>query len=195
MPPMPRRARTRDQGIFTHEPAGARDDDLVAHQSVGFTCPRGHEFTVHFADDVTPPAGWECRKHSIMPRPTDGDHPDQTVKKRSHWDMVLERRPETELEQILAEQLKALRAGQLMPVDQRLKQNANGETQRSARRDRSSDNCCTGRQAREESFRATLDCADRPGDQSTAPQRNSGPTPTAGIDANPATGSGKGRRR
>jgi RNA polymerase binding protein RbpA len=98
------------------------DDDLTARQSVAFTCPQGHEFTLTFADNAIPPCTWECRQHSVTAEHKDALPQEQPTKARSHWDMVNERRPESELAQLLDTQLKALRAGQLQTVGQWLHQ-------------------------------------------------------------------------
>jgi len=122
----PRRTRTtHDRGIFTHEPAQIHDDDLAARQSVEFTCPQGHTFSVTFADDAIPPRTWECRQHGV-PAELNNTRPreHQPTKARSHWDMLSQRRPEPELAQLLNTQLNALRAGQLVTVEQWLRHNA-----------------------------------------------------------------------
>lgn len=127
MPPL-RAHTTRDSGIFTHEPIRVRDDALAARQSVAFTCPQGHEFTVTFADDAAPPGTWECRQHSVNAERNDTRPPEhQPTKARSHWDMLSQRRPEPELAQLLDTQLNALRAGQLVTVEQWLRQNADNK--------------------------------------------------------------------
>jgi len=118
--PIPRRARAHDDGIFA-QPAQARDDDLVARRSVSFTCRRGHEFVIPFAADAVVPATWECRQHGISAGLANAT-PRQPVKTRSHGDLVLERRLITELAQLLNQQLTALRAGQLVSVEQWLQQ-------------------------------------------------------------------------
>ena len=109
---------SRDGGTFTQEPSRFRDGDLAARRSVEFLCPRGHKFTIPFADTVAPPTTWECRQHGIDARLKNTTQPQQPVKTHNHWDKVLERRPETELAQLLNQQLKELRAGRLAPVGQ-----------------------------------------------------------------------------
>jgi RNA polymerase-binding protein len=122
MPPL-RTHKTRDHSIFTHEPIRGPDDDLAARQSVAFTCPQGHQFTITFADDAVPPSTWECRQHSVTAERKDAlPQEQQPTKARSHTDMLHERRPESELAQLLDTQLKALRAGQLQTVEQWLHQ-------------------------------------------------------------------------
>jgi len=114
---------TRDGGIFAPKPIGVPDDDLAARQPAEFACPRGHEFTVSFADDVVPPSVWECRQHGVEAG-LKGALPQaqQSANTRSHWDMLRERRPESELARLLDTRLDALRAGQLVTVGQWLRQ-------------------------------------------------------------------------
>src|SRR5262249_37912257 len=113
---------SRVGGTFTQEPGRFRDYDLAARRSVEFLCPRGHEFTVPFADNVAPPTVWECRRHGIDAGLKSTTQPQQQVETHHHWDKVLERRPETELAQLLNQQINELRAGRLAPVGQWLRQ-------------------------------------------------------------------------
>lgn len=106
---LPRARTTPERGTFIQDPSRVQDDDLAARRSACFTCPRGHEFTVLFADKVVLPTAWECRRHSIMAGLKDTVQSHRVVKKRSHWDRVLERRPRQELAQLLNQQLKDLR--------------------------------------------------------------------------------------
>jgi hypothetical protein len=119
---MPRLARiaTPDHGIFAHEPV--RNGDLATRRSVGFRCPRAHTFTVTFAGDAELPDSWECRRHSVESGRIGILHQPAPAAPRTHWDMVRERRPEPELARLLKDQLKTLRTGQLLPVDQWLHQ-------------------------------------------------------------------------
>jgi RNA polymerase binding protein RbpA len=114
---------TRHSGIFAPDPMGVPDDDLAPRRPAEFACPRGHEFTVSFADDVVPPSVWECRRHGVEAG-LKGALPQgqQSAGTRSHWDMLRERRPESELARLLDTQLNALRAGQLVTVGQWLRQ-------------------------------------------------------------------------
>jgi hypothetical protein len=107
-------ASTRESGIFEH--GKDRDHALADCRSVGFVCPRGHQFAVRFSRDADLPASWECRKHGSPSRRVDVTPGHKQVKKREPWDMLQERRSMPELETLLAEQLQALRAGRLVPV-------------------------------------------------------------------------------
>jgi len=113
-----RAGASQERGIFTQAAAQVRDDELAARQAVGFACPRGHDFTVFFADTADLPMTWECRQHGIEGRLKDSAPRPRPVKARCHWDMVLERRRVSELAQLLNQQLKDLQAGRLIPVEQ-----------------------------------------------------------------------------
>jgi RNA polymerase-binding protein len=121
---MPRLARIAppDRGIFTHEPIRVPENGLEAHRKVDFKCPRGHSFTITFAGGAELLASWECRWHSVPAGRIGVLHQPTPIVPRTHWDMLRQRRPEPELARLLDEQLKALRTGQLMPVDRWLHQ-------------------------------------------------------------------------
>jgi hypothetical protein len=119
--------RARDQVRSTYQPVRPQEADPAAHQSVDFVCPRGHEFTLMFAENVELPSAWECRQHSTAAGLKNQARPQPPpVKVRTHWDMLRERRKESDLERLLDAQLKALRSGQLMSVEQWLHQRAAG---------------------------------------------------------------------
>jgi len=126
---MPRLARRAagDRGIFAHESVRYHEDNLAIRKPVGFRCPRGHTFTVTFADKAELPTSWECRQHSIEAGRIGVSHPPTPVMPRTHWDMVRERRPEPELARLLNEQLSILRAGRLLSVDRWLHQRQSTE--------------------------------------------------------------------
>jgi hypothetical protein len=88
-----------------------RDHDLAPRRVVVYSCPKGHEFTVSFADDAESPMHWECRLHGDESRLFDGVAPEPKKAKppRTHWDMLLERRSIPELEELLDERLNELR--------------------------------------------------------------------------------------
>jgi hypothetical protein len=71
-----------------------------------------------FADNADLPITWECRQHGIEARLNDSAYRPCPAKTRCHWDMVLERRPVSDLAQPLDQQLKELRAGRLIPIEQ-----------------------------------------------------------------------------
>ena len=79
-----------------------------------YDCPDGHTIVLPFSAEADVPVGWECRcgkeallRDASQPEPKSGKPP------RTHWDMLLERRTVGELEELLTERLKLLRAGKL----------------------------------------------------------------------------------
>lgn len=102
----------------------------AARIPVYYVCPRGHEFEVTLAADITSdevPIVWRCRHHGVdarqlgfedapAPKPRmAGAAPDD----RTHWDRVLERRSRTELAVLLDERLADLarcRRGHVPPT-------------------------------------------------------------------------------
>ena len=64
------------------------------------------------------PAVWECPRCGAEALSTSGIERVQKPEKpvRTHWDMLLERRSEKELEDILKERLDLLRGGQIGPA-------------------------------------------------------------------------------
>jgi hypothetical protein len=68
-----------------------------------------------FAEEAEVPAEWECRTCGATSLAVDGPEPTERKVKhvRSHWDMLLERRTEEDLEALLTERLELLRAGKL----------------------------------------------------------------------------------
>jgi hypothetical protein len=88
-----------------------RNHDLAPRRTVRYACPKNHEFEVPFSDDAEIPAVWECRLHGSESEIVDGGQPEQKKVKppRTHWDMLLERRTITELEDLLNERLAELR--------------------------------------------------------------------------------------
>lgn len=88
-----------------------RDHDLAPRRSVVYGCPKGHDFTVSFADDAESPMVWECRLHGNEAALVDGIAPEPKKMKppRTHWDMLIERRSVQQLEELLDERLTELR--------------------------------------------------------------------------------------
>ncbi|MCK2240995.1 MULTISPECIES: RNA polymerase-binding protein RbpA [unclassified Crossiella] len=86
----------------------------AGRQHVRFACPAGHEIEVRFSDDpdVEVPTGWECSAHSLIAAHVGQEQPQKKVKPpRTHWDMLLERRTISELEEILEWALERHRTG------------------------------------------------------------------------------------
>lgn len=85
--------------------------EFAARQDVGFDCPRQHHFTITFAAEAELPTEWECPRCGLEAKRSDGVEGESKESKpaRTHWDMLLERRSISELEELLAERLELLR--------------------------------------------------------------------------------------
>ena len=87
-------------------------------QDVEYVCEDGEKIVVTFSADAEIPPTWTSPtgKEGVL---VDGSKPDETPDKpvRTHWDMLLERRSEEELEQILRDRLKILRERRGEKVD------------------------------------------------------------------------------
>jgi hypothetical protein len=95
-----------------------RGIEFAARQQVGYLCPNGHEFEITMSVEAEVPANWECQKCGSEALSTSGILPEAKNEKpaRTHWDMLLERRSEKELEDILKERLELLRGGEIGPA-------------------------------------------------------------------------------
>ena len=95
-----------------------RGIEFAGRQQVGYACPQGHAFEITMSDEAEVPALWECPKCGAEALSTSGATPQAKNEKpvRTHWDMLLERRSEVELEEILAERLELLRGGEIGPA-------------------------------------------------------------------------------
>ena len=87
-----------------------RDHDLAPRQMVRYRTDDGSVFEVPFADDAEIPNEWPC-KNGQMGTLIEGDGQDAKEVKppRTHWDMLLERRSEAELQELLDERIDILR--------------------------------------------------------------------------------------
>jgi RNA polymerase-binding protein len=87
--------------------------DLAPRQEIEYICANGHQFSMPFSMEAEVPAIWECRVCGAQALRRDGAAPEEKAGKpvRTHWDMLLERRSLTELEEVLAERLGVLRRG------------------------------------------------------------------------------------
>jgi hypothetical protein len=92
--------------------------EFAARQQVGYNCNSGHKFEVTMALEAEIPATWECPKCGALSLNADGLMPEAKAEKapRTHWDMLLERRTISELEDLLAERLELLRSGEIGPA-------------------------------------------------------------------------------
>jgi rubredoxin len=95
-----------------------RGIEFAARQQVGYRCTRAHEFEITMAVEAEIPAVWECPRCGAEALCIDGSTPESRVEKpaRTHWDMLLERRSQKELEEILKERLELLRGGEIGPA-------------------------------------------------------------------------------
>jgi hypothetical protein len=95
-----------------------RGIEFAARQQVGYRCQAGHDFEVTMSIEAEVPATWECNQCGAEALSTSGIQPEEKAERpiRTHWDMLLERRSESELEVILAERLELLRGGEIGPA-------------------------------------------------------------------------------
>lgn len=92
------------------------DDGVLAapRQEVHYDCPNGHTTVLPFSIEADVPPVWECRCGATALQ-RDGEKPEEKPGKpqRTHWDMLLERRDEKDLQALLDQRLELLRAGKL----------------------------------------------------------------------------------
>lgn len=83
-------------------------------QEAKYDCPNGHTTILPFSVEAEVPLVWECRCGAAAVL-RDHEKPDEKPGKpqRTHWDMLLERRSEEELQVLLDQRLELLRAGKL----------------------------------------------------------------------------------
>jgi hypothetical protein len=95
-----------------------RGIEFAARQQVGYQCTNGHAFEITMSVEAEVPARWECPRCGAEGISVDGIEPEQKAEKpvRTHWDMLLERRSISELEDILTERLELLRGGEIGPA-------------------------------------------------------------------------------
>lgn len=95
-----------------------RGIEFAARQQVGYACPQGHRYEITMSTEAEIPANWECPRCGAVGLSTDGILPVEKAEKpvRTHWDMLLERRSISELEDILTERLELLRGGEIGPA-------------------------------------------------------------------------------
>lgn len=95
-----------------------RGIEFAARQQVGYRCPQGHDFEITMSVEAEVPAVWECPRCGAEAESVDDIEREVKAEKpqRTHWDMLLERRSEKELEEILTERLELLRGGEIGPA-------------------------------------------------------------------------------
>jgi rubredoxin len=111
-----------------------RGVEMAPRQEVVYDCASGHEFAITMATEADVPTEWECPRCGARGLHREGGEP--VVKKekppRTHWDMLLERRSISELEDILTERLDLLRAGEIGPAHLHRAPKATAKGRRSA---------------------------------------------------------------
>ena len=95
-----------------------RGVEFAARQQAAYRCQQGHDFEITMSVEAEVPAVWECPRCGQEALSTQGIEKEQKAEKpaRTHWDMLLERRSEKELEEILKERLQLLREGEIGPA-------------------------------------------------------------------------------
>lgn len=92
------------------------DDGVLAapRQEVHYVCSNGHTTVLPFSIEADVPPVWECRCGETALQ-VNGEKPEEkpTKPQRTHWDMLLERRDEKDLQALLDQRLELLRAGKL----------------------------------------------------------------------------------
>jgi RNA polymerase binding protein RbpA len=97
---------------------GMLDAEPAPRQVVAYECARHHRVEVPFSVEAEVPDTWECPRCSNEALRVGHVQPQRADEKpvRTHWDMLLERRSEKELEDILKERLELLRGGVIGPA-------------------------------------------------------------------------------
>lgn len=95
-----------------------RGVEMAPRQEVEYVCQDGHTFIVTMSDEAEIPYTWEDPRTGHVGKRVHGEPPEAKQEKsiRTHWDMLLERRSVSDLEEILTERLELLRAGEIGPV-------------------------------------------------------------------------------
>jgi len=93
------------------------DSEPAPRQVVSYECVHGHRIEVPFSVEADVPSTWECPRCSTDALRSGHTAPVVTDTKpaRTHWDMLLERRSVDELQELLDERLRLLRAGEIGP--------------------------------------------------------------------------------
>lgn len=87
---------------------------FVERQNVDYTCPEGHQFEVPFAIEAEVPDSWECpicSKTAVRNGVEDFQEEKPNKPQRTHWEQLMDRRTEEELQVLLEEHLESLRSG------------------------------------------------------------------------------------
>ncbi|MDR0944928.1 MAG: RNA polymerase-binding protein RbpA [Bifidobacteriaceae bacterium] len=85
--------------------------DFAEHMTVYYDCPGGHVIVVPFYVEADVPDCWECRCGALaLKRDVKDPRLPEVKHKRTHWEVLKERRTTEELEALLQERLELLRA-------------------------------------------------------------------------------------
>ena len=85
--------------------------DLAPRTEVVFACPSNHRFEKVFSAEVTAPTVWECPRCGKLASPNQESVTTMAANSRkTHWDMIVERRDSEELSRLLSERVDQLRA-------------------------------------------------------------------------------------
>ena len=85
---------------------------------IAYVCPKGHRTVVPFANQATVPATWFCHCGLTCVREDrQGDPVEGGKAKRSHYDMLLERRTEEQLKALLKKKIEEHELGELADYD------------------------------------------------------------------------------
>src|SRR3954465_8571819 len=78
-----------------------RGIEFAARQNVAYACPQGHEFEIPMSVEAEVPAVWECPRSVAEALSKDGLAREAGAEKpvRTHWDMLVERRSISELDE------------------------------------------------------------------------------------------------
>ncbi len=87
--------------------------EFAERTEVSYICPLGHKTILPLSAEVDPPAEWECRcgRTAKLENGENEEADEITKPTRTHWDMLLERRTEEELKELLEKRLQMKREG------------------------------------------------------------------------------------
>ncbi|MGO1538600.1 MAG: RNA polymerase-binding protein RbpA [Leucobacter sp.] len=96
---------------------GEEGIELSPRQQIEYLTDKGTRFIVQFDADAEPPAEWTDQRTGELGflddeagRTAREEFEEKGSTQRTHWDMLIERRSREELEELLEERLKLLRA-------------------------------------------------------------------------------------
>ena len=85
--------------------------ELAPRNEITFTCTSGHQFQKTFSADVAAPTAWDCPRCGRAGSQGHQPFPSaETNSRKTHWDMIIERRDLDELSWLLIERVDELRA-------------------------------------------------------------------------------------